>query len=71
MSIEEIPDFPTFYLKEVLSELAFLTLLKMIKVLIVFISLSFSEMLFEDFSSLQSRYLLIPAVNILNATMYL
>ena len=71
MSIEEIPDFPTFYLMELLSKLAFLTLLKMIKVLIVFISLSFSEMLFEDFSSLQSRCLLIPAVNILNATMYL
>lgn len=69
ISKAEVPLLPTFYLIESFV-LGFFTLLRMIKVLMTFISLSFSEICFEDFSSLVNKYLLILDARILNATTY-
>jgi len=48
ISNAEIPDFPTFYLIESF-KFGFLTLLKIINVLMVFIFFNFYEICFDEF----------------------
>lgn len=69
MSSADIPFFPIFYLIESL-ELGFFTLLRIIRVLITFISLSLSDICFDDFSSLHNKNLLILDTRMLKATIY-